>query len=127
MLRILEPAFDEIHFNFFEQKLLLEIANDEVDIDAILARVDIGRDKAAFRKGVDADVALGNHENTAPAARVFYMIIGSGVDLHMRLTERTHPKRITQFRETRQDCLFVIEPVMVAPVSVNGYVFAEMG
>lgn len=50
---------------------------------------------------MDADMALGNHENTAPAARVLNMIIGSGVDLYMRLTEGTHPKRIAKSREAR--------------------------
>ena len=76
---------------------------------------------------MDADVTLGNHENAAPAARVFYMIIGSGMDLHMRLTEGAHPKRIAKSREAREDRLFVIESVMAAPVSVNGYMLTEMG
>lgn len=72
-------------------------------------------------------MALGNHENAAPATWVLNMIIRSGMDLHMRLTEGAHPKRIAKPRETRQNRLLVIESVMVALVSVNGYVLTEMG
>lgn len=127
MLRVLESAFDEISFYLLELELLLEIINDKVDVDAVLASVDVGGYKAALRKRMNADVALGNHENTAPTARVFNMIIGSGVDLHMRLTEGAHSKRIAKPCEARKDCLVVVESVMVAIVSVNGYVLTKMG
>lgn len=127
MLRIFASALNEMFFNIFEQKLLLEIIDNKVDVDTVLARIHIGGDKSALRERVDADMAFGNHENTAPAARVLNMIIGSRMDLHMRLTERAHPKRIAKSRETREDRLVVVEPVMVAPVSVYGYMFAEMG
>lgn len=127
MLRVVESAFDEISFYLLEPELLLEIINDEVDVDAVLASVDVGGYKAALRKRMNADVALGNHENAAPATRVLNMIIGSGVDLHMWLTEWAHPKRIAKPCEARQNCLLVVESVMVALVSVNGYMLTKMG
>lgn len=42
MLWVLESAFDEISFYLLELELLLEIINDEVNVDAVLTRVDIG-------------------------------------------------------------------------------------
>lgn len=73
---------------------------------------------------MDTDMALGDDDEAAPSARILDVIIRSRE--YRRLHERTHPKRIAKFREAREDCLLVVESVMVAPVSVNGYVFAEM-
>ncbi len=86
MSGIFHAAFDEMSFNVLELKFLLEIANNEINIDAVLASVDIGGNEATLWKSVDADMTLGNHENTAPTAGVFYVIIRSRVDLYMRFT-----------------------------------------
>jgi len=42
MLRIVESAFDEIRLDFFEFELLLEIIDNKIDVNTILACVDIG-------------------------------------------------------------------------------------
>lgn len=41
MFRVVESAFDEISFYLLELELFLEIINDKVDIDAVLASVNI--------------------------------------------------------------------------------------
>lgn len=126
LLRIAGSAFDEVCLDIFELEFLLEIINDKVDIYAVLTGVYISRNEAALWKSVDTDMALRNHKNAAPAARVLDMVIRGGVDLHMRLTEWTHSESIAEPQEAREHGLLVVESIVVAPIAVNGYVFPEV-
>ncbi len=92
--------------NLFEFELLFEVINDEVNVKAVLAGVDIGGKESAFRKRMNTDMAFGDDDEAAPPSRVFQMVVGSGDD--ERLREHLHLEDSAKLGETRYDCLFAI-------------------
>ncbi len=124
VLRILEAALDEMHLNFFKLELLLEKVNDEILVNAGLARVHVGGEEPALWKRVDADVAFGDNDEGAPAARVLDVIVRRGDDV--RLHERAHAKRIAQFGENGRNCFLAIKAFRISAVAINSNVFAKV-
>lgn len=121
---ISHASFDEMFFHVSQFEFLFKIICNEISVDAVLASVDVGRDKATLRERMNADVALGDDNEPAPAAGVFDMIVGSGQ--HNRLHKRTHMQGVAQFREAGENGLFAIETLRIPAVTVDGDVFSEM-
>ena len=125
MLRVFEPAIDEMRFDIFKLELLLKKISNDICIHAILTGVDIGRNESAFRKCVDADVALSDDDEPAPAARILDMVIRCGDDHWFR--KRAHLERVTQFGKNRENDFFTAETFRITAVTVDSDVFAEVG
>lgn len=125
MLRVFEPAFYEMSLDIFELELLLEEIDYIVFIHAVLTSIDIGRDESALREGMDADMALGDDNETAPPAWVFDVIVGSRNDNWF--SERTHAQSIAELRETGENSLFTIKALRIPTVAVDSNMFSKMG
>lgn len=111
--------------NIFELEFLLEEINNEILINAILTGIHIGGDEPTLREGVDADMALGDDDESAPPSRILDVIVGRGDD--GRLHERAHTESVAEFGKTGENGLFAVEALRVSTVAVNGHVFTKMG
>ena len=82
VLRILSAALDEVHLNLAKVKFFLEKINDEIDIKAVLTRVNVCAHKMPTWKCMNANVTLGDNDKSAPTPGILNVVIWSRHNLH---------------------------------------------
>ena len=122
--RIAGAALDEVGFHFLQAKAVCEIVDYQCCVQPVLAGIYIGAEKSTIREGVNTDMAFGDYHETAPAAGVFVFVARREVNLG--IGELFHCQLFRQFVKTLENTIFIIQPVEIPSIAVNGQVFTEM-
>lgn len=124
--RILRATFYEMHLYFLEFESFFEKINYKINVDSVLAGIDICGEETTFRERVNTDMTLRDDEKATPSSWVFEVIIGRSNHSRLSFTERLHFKKAANFTERRNYKLFIIKKFWTAAVAVYSNVLAEM-